>query len=289
MEGTYEVTYQAERTRGTVGAQTLQCTFTITIVGLNTLNQPDITYNAMTTIRDVRLARVQQRDDSVSYTYHLEDLPSPLDYFADGHRLFPGRRGAQFQTENLEGFDVVLVATPDSRLFSVLRAPFKIFVGPRATGTLIQEDMRFFQNRAYPLQPFARVENGPAGSQYEYRISGTAPTGMRIIPTGISGRPTVVQSVDLTLTATVITTGDSTPDPNSPYSTTFSVIILDDPTIAGVTLSCLFKEPVDFDARGRPIYEYFVNERPQLYWETRNLNIRQNIGCLLYTSPSPRD
>ena len=278
VEGTSTVTYQAERTSGTVGAATLQNSYEHTIVAQNTLNQPDIRYRANTAIRDVALARVVRRDESVTYEYHVEGLPEPLEYFEDGHRLFPGSRGAVFERENSVGFDCTLVATPSSKLFAVLKSKFKIFVDPRATGRLVQNDLIFFQNRTYQFQPFARVQDGPPGSNYEYRISGTAPTGMRMIARGIDGTPTVVQAVDVTLHAVATTGSGNTPDPNSPYRAEFTIAIQEDPDITGITLGCRGPLPVGFDSEGRPIYEFFVGEKPQLFWVARNLSLRDNQG-----------
>ena len=270
-DGVYNVRYRASRTKGTQGAAELLQRFTITITGA-VLNQPDLEYAQNTLVpARIDLARVTNFTEGVTYTYEYEQLPAQLVYFAPAHVLTSSGEDDRWPSEGIH--NVRITATPSDES-PVVRASFTITIGPGSDGSLVQDDLVFIQNRNIPTVPFARVENGPATSVYRYTISGTAPTGMTMTPNGVGGTPSTIQSVDVTLRARATSAGAD--DPNSPYTTEFSISIIPDPTISGITLGVRNKSPVGTDSSGRPIYELFVGEKPRLFWETRNLNLRDN-------------
>ena len=269
--GRYTIRYRATRTAGTLGPAIIQNSFTANVID-NRLNQPDLEYQAGTLVpARVSLARVTDASEGVTYEYTYSGLPDQIVYFSGAHVLTRAETGIRWPSE---GTHTVLIEATPSDDSSIVRDSFTITITPGSDGTLTQNDLQFVQNRNVSTVAFARVQNGPAGAVYRYTIGGTAPTGMTLTPNGIGGTPTTVQRVDLTLHARATSAGAD--DPNSPYATEFSVTIVPDPTISGITLGCRNKTPIGTDSQGRPIYEYFVGEKPRLFWEARNLNLRDN-------------
>ena len=151
---------------------------------------------------------------------------------------------------------------------------FTITVGDAIAGRFEQANLTFVVGRRARTTRLARVNGGPSGAVYEYSISGAGPSGMTLNASQVSGTPSRIQITRHTLTARSVTTGGATIDPNAPYTATFTISVISDPTVRGIELRCVDKNPVGSDAQGRPIYEYFVGEQAGLRWFANNLNTR---------------
>ena len=262
---TSTVTYSA-----TQGVTVLSTTFTITVTRSISITQPDLEYRVGQSVEPWTPASVNNAVSGVTYTYTYTGVPTLWRYNSFIHIFL--HLASTFTEATTYNCKVEVTGSDGSSA----EDEFTITVLPPLTGLLEQADLTFIVGRRARTTRLARVSGGPSGAQYEYSISGSPPTGMTLNATQVSGTPSREQITRHTLTARSVTTGGATLDPLAPYTATFTITIVEDPTIRGVTLECIGRRPVGSDSAGRPIYEYTVGEQARLRWYARNLNTRDS-------------
>ena len=231
------VTYTATGTGGP-----LSTTFKITVVRALSITQPDLTYNVGQRVPLWTPARVVGGVSGVTYTYAYTGVPTLWSYNSFLHLFFPV---ANAFTQATTYMCQVRVTGSDG---SSAEDDFTITVSDAIAGRFEQANLTFVVGRRARTTRLARVNGGPSGAVYEYSISGAGPSGMTLNASQVSGTPSRIQITRHTLTARSVTTGGATIDPNAPYTATFTISVISDPTVRGIELRCVDKNPVGSDA-----------------------------------------